>query len=130
MITMTKDATKYDAIHARNFSDMHKDAYGFRPRGAIVEAWLAMSPWELDAEEARLQREIEISIEEDARAEAAAALRFEAHIGKLMADFSIDRADAIRWDIEACDLTEDIKFYGMSTYAYEHGLAYNYNFGC
>jgi len=125
MITITSTTT-IDDIHARNFSDLHKDAYGFRPRGAIVDAWLAMTSEELDAEEARMQTAVEDSMAEEAAREAANAVAFEAHIAKLMADFNIDRATAIRWDIEAVGLTDDVQIYGMSAYVYEHGLPYQY----
>ena len=125
MITITSTTT-IDDIHARNFSDLHKDAYGFRPRGAIVDAWLAMTPAELDAEEIRMQAAVEDAMaEEDAR-EAANAVVFEAYIAKLIADFNIDRATAIRWDIEALGITDDVKAYGMDYYRFEHGLPYQY----
>ena len=127
MITITATTTTSDDLHARNFSDLHKDAYGFRPRGAIWEAWLAMTPAELDSEEARMQRDVETAIEEELANEAANAVSFEAHIGKLMADFSIDRATAIRWDLQALDLTDDIKFYGLDLYRHEYGLGYDYD---
>lgn len=110
----------------RCLSDMHKDAFGFRPGPEQYRRWATMTDEQLDAEEAYLQEAIGIAIREEAEAEAGAAVAFEAHIAKLMADHKIDRATAIRWDIESCDLTDDVKIYGMDSYCYEHGLAYGY----
>jgi hypothetical protein len=107
-------------------SDLHKEAYGFRPGPAQYARWKAASKEELLAEEAYLLEAGQIAIREEAENEAGAAVRFEAHIGKLMADHRIDRATAIRWDIAACGLEEDVKVYGMDVYRYEHGLAYGY----
>ena len=114
------------AANVRDLSDMHKDAYGFRPSPEQWERWNTMNNAQLDAEEADLQEAIQIAIREEAEAEAGAVVAFEAHITKLIADFGIDRATAIRWDLEAVGLTEDVKAYGMSAYAFEYGLPYGY----
>jgi hypothetical protein len=73
-----------------------------------------------------MQADIESSIEAETANEAANAVAFEAHIGKLMADFGIDRETAIRWDIQALGITEDVQVFGMCVYGYEHGLPYGY----
>lgn len=109
------------------FSDAHKDAYGFRPSQYTYQAWYAMSEAELVAERDSLYAAVEASIEEDRRAHQCAATRFEAMLAKSMADHGIDRATAIRWDMDAEGISErDVAAYGMDWYAYHHGLKYGY----
>jgi hypothetical protein len=121
---MTTTATL--TANDRCLSDFHKDAYGFRPSPAQYARWATMTDAELDAEEASLQAAIEASIREEIEAENAAAVAYEAHLAKLQANYGIDRATAIRWDIESLGIGDDIKVYGMETYCYEHGLATDY----
>lgn len=110
------------SAHDRCFSDLHKDAYGFRPGPHQFELWNSMNDEQLDAEEAYLYQAIQQSVREEEEAERRAAQQFEAYIAKLMADHSIDRATAIRWDMEA----EDVQGYGLDGYRYAHGLPYRY----
>jgi hypothetical protein len=114
------------APNVRDLSDMHKDAYGFRPSPEQWARWNTMNNAQLDAEEADLAKAIGAAIAEEEENEAFATVAFEAHIAKLIADFNIDRATAIRWDIEAVGLTDDVQVCGMSAYAFEHGLPYRY----
>lgn len=114
------------APNVRDLSDMHKDAYGFRPSPDQWARWNTMNNAQLNAEEASLAEAIGAAIAEEAENEAAATVSFETHIGKLMSDFRIDRATAIRWDLEALDITDDVKVYGMDLYAHEYGLPYRY----
>lgn len=51
---------------------------------------------------------------------------FEAEIEKTMSDHGIDRDTAIRWDIDARGLKEDVERYGLEYYANERDLPGGY----
>jgi hypothetical protein len=51
---------------------------------------------------------------------------FEGEIEKSMADHKIDRDTAIRWDIDARGLAEEVEHYGLEYYATERGLPGGY----
>lgn len=106
--------------------DMYRDVFGSRPTTGTMNAWSAMNDEEFGLELDHLSRMATEEIEREKAQENAAAVRFEARINTMMADHSIDRETAIRWDIQANDMEQDIKFYGMDYYAYENGLPGNY----
>jgi len=104
------------------FSDLHKDAYGFRPRGE--------NPfWDATPEQKQVIwdetcRALEQSIaEEDAR-KAVATHSFEKSIASLIAKGAGNRATAIRWFIESTNITKSDLAYGGSYLCYEFGLPY------
>jgi hypothetical protein len=92
---MTQFTFDYDL-----FSDLHKDAYGMRPR------WHRFYDEETTDEE-RQQfwdwaiRDLDIRIEEDARREAQCVAEFEEAIAKTMEICNCDRSSAIKYQIEA-----------------------------
>jgi hypothetical protein len=98
--------------------DMHKDAYGFRPRG------IDTSSWTLDQFEAEFKVLGEvIEAEEKVRiaAEQNAVFSFEKRISDLMFSGAKDRATAMRWIHEAEDTNGDDDYL-----AYTLGLPYQY----
>jgi hypothetical protein len=92
-------------------SDLHKDAYGFRPSSTWWAQWRAMTDADRQEEWDRMCREVEDSEARRFQAEAAAQQRWERHIDQLMVTNGIDRATAIRWDMEAEDAGGDVGFY-------------------
>lgn len=58
--------------------------------------------------------------------QAQTAADFEAEIEKAMTDHGIDRDTAIRWDVDARGLTDDVEHYGLEYYANERGLPGGY----
>ncbi len=108
------EVTREDIISM--LSDMSKDAYGFRMR----TDYSAYTMEQLEEEVAFLQVQVDASIEADKQNEAAAVLRFEAYISEMMKDHGVDRATAIRWDMEA-ENADDSDFY-----CYLKGLPYSY----
>ncbi len=86
-----REATIEDFAAA--YSDMYKDAHGFRPRGLVtpttLEGWRA----EFDY----LAGVIEDNDAHEKRAEAAALERFESRIADLMATTGQDRTTLLRW---------------------------------
>lgn len=92
-------------------SDMHKDAYGFRPSGDMYGRLREMSDAELDAMVNNLQRDINESIDREKIAEDRAYAKWDARMTANMAQFNIDRETAIRWDRQAEDDFGDLGYY-------------------
>lgn len=103
------------------YSDLHKDAYGFRPSAASYASWNAMSD---DEKQEEWERLVDLRDHNDA-IERAEYLRcqkeWELRIQKMQEDFTISEATAIRWDMEALGVNGDIGFYCfMVGIAYDH----------
>ncbi|QIV65842.1 hypothetical protein Cp1R7AA1_021 [Mesorhizobium phage Cp1R7A-A1] len=102
-------------------SDIHKDARGFRPSADYLRAAKALDDAELTKLWDSLCVEVEQSIEDDARAHAEAAKRFESSVAELIASGAGDRATAIRWLAQAHDAEHDPGYL-----EYQLGLPYHY----
>lgn len=103
------------------FSDLHKDAYGFRPRWDYF-TWLeSADDDELQAEWDSLLKAVERSIKEDELREKAAIEQFEQLVSKSIAAGAPDRETALRWIMDASICNGDWEFL-----CYEHGLPYRY----
>jgi hypothetical protein len=107
-------------------SDLHKELYGFRPSQSTWARWSEMTDAALTAEYEEMIVDNDRKIDADRAAEKVVIAQYEARIAKMMADFSIDRATAIRWDIQAVGDEEEVERYGMSHYAWELGLPMGY----
>jgi hypothetical protein len=82
------------------YSDLHKDAYGFRPRGGSfydADTTDEQRQWLWDQAIA----DLEDRLAEDARREAEAVKAFEASLEESIKLGAGDRATAIRWAIQA-----------------------------
>ena len=90
----------------RIVSDLHKDAYGSRPREGFWNKWEAASNderqaiWD-DLCQIFMQRETEERI-----AEELAIAEFEARVAELMDMGADDRTQAIRWIIQGMGIDE------------------------
>ena len=109
---------------ANIFSDLHKEVYGFRPRGH----------WFYDAETTDAERQAEWDylctrldqqIEEDRAREAKAVEFFEAQVQQNVSFGASDRETAIRWILQALNLDENDLRYGGGRICYEMGLPYS-----
>lgn len=89
--------------YQNDFSDFHKEAYGFRPRFSTSHWTLA--DWEHEWEV--LRRALDQRIADEAESEAAAVVEFEARIVKLIDMGAADRETAIRWIADAEGAAED-----------------------
>lgn len=98
--------------------DMHKDAYGVRPRGIDTSYWTLE---DFEAEFAILGQAIDR--EETARkaAEAEAIEKFEQHVTNTICMGASDRATALRWIMEASSANGDWEYM-----CYDLGLPYRY----
>ena len=100
-------------------SDLHKEAYGFRPGQGWWAAWNGMDDQGRQEEWDRLGAYAD---EEELREQAAqqrAEQRWNLHIAQLMSMNGIDRATALRWDMQAMDCDGDAGYY-----CYRWGISY------
>ncbi len=102
------------------YSDCHKDAYGYRPRGIDYSS---MTTAELEADLARFEAVYKENAAAEAKAEESAIEAFNASVKKLMAIGAGDAETAYRWLAEAgvADYGWDMDFYfwklGISKYS-------------
>lgn len=106
------------------FSDLYKDANGFRPRGhefyrADTTPERKQEIWD------QTLRDLEQTIEWEKQAEAEAIVAFEELVSLTIASGAGDRETAIRWIIEAEE--DEYLDYDNSYFNYLYGLPYGYN---
>jgi hypothetical protein len=87
--------------------DLHKDARGFRPSSSFMTAFEAQTPAKQQADWDSLLDELSEREAQERYMQLTAQREYETRIEGMVADYSITRATAIRWDIEAFDV--DIK---------------------
>ena len=102
-------------------SDLHKDAYGYRPRGRFFADWAEAT----DAEKQEMWDIMTATLEANAKAERAQELKdvaqMEADIGAYMAFGARDRKDALRW------MTQNETFYSgqcVEGWVWEKGVLF------
>lgn len=98
-------------------SDLYKDVFGYRPRENWWIEWRDMTNDEKQEEWDYLIKRLEEVMEEENKARDAAILKWHRRIAVMAAEFNISFADAVRWDMDAMDMTNDHDFY-----EYENGL--------
>ncbi len=99
------------------YSDMYKDAYGFRPRGINTDSWTEAQFNDALDELGRVIEASETARKED---EAAAILKFEDSVTNLM-HTGTNRARVIAWLLQEADAEDDPEYF-----CYKKGLPYNY----
>lgn len=92
-------------------SDLHKDAYGFRPSATWWAQWKVMSNDDKQVEWEHLCKVLDEETALHAEQETAAEANWQRHIDTMMNTHNIDRATAIRWDMEAMECLGDTGFY-------------------
>jgi hypothetical protein len=103
------------------YSDIFKDANGFRPRGGLWEGWMAMTADEKQEEWDSLCRQIEVNIAEERAMEDAAIVDFEAKLQEMIEYGAADRETAIRWAKDSYDFDGDEGYL-----EFQLGLPYGY----
>lgn len=107
-------------------SDLHKDAYGFRPS---QNWWMHWEEATDDAKQAiwdDLISALEDSINEQKIQQKKAIESFEALVKKNIEYGAKDRADAIAWICDSYDCENAHSVYGWNYLEYEMGLPYGY----
>jgi hypothetical protein len=108
-------------------SDVHKDAYGFRPRGVN---YAEMSDDELEAEFNYLCDAAEAAVREEEAAEARALEEFEAEVSLMLSHGAGSRPNALAWMLDARDLNDyaNLENGYIDDYVnYSLGIAYRYD---
>ena len=94
------------------FSDLHKDAYGFRPRG---HEYFEAAPERKQEIWVQTIEALEAAQEEEARREQEAVAEFEAQITRVIKAGAGDRITALRWMIqpagETFRLEQDVEYW-------------------
>jgi hypothetical protein len=106
------------------YSDLCKDAYGFRPSEAAWTAWAAMTPAEKQERWDYVVGVLKGTMAEEERREAGLIAIFEATVTATIANGAKDRETAIRWIIDAENVDGvdgDIDYF-----CYRMGLPYGY----
>ena len=100
-------------------SDVHKDAYGFRPRGRYNDWSVSDLKVELDS----LYEEASAEYERMQKAENASWIALKAHFANLVNMGAKDFRQALDWDMQAEDCAHDgYRDYGF--YCYHKNIAY------
>lgn len=103
------------------YSDLHKDARGFRPGESGYNYWTSLSPAEKQIQWDGLIRELDQRYAEEQAAEKSAIERFEAQIAAWIQAGARTRETAIRWIHDAEDTNGDGDYL-----CYRLGLPYGY----
>lgn len=103
-------------------SDLHKDAYGFRPSPGWWELWndatdgMKQTIWDA------LLCSLDQAMDEEKAAYDAAKSEYEVRLAEYISIGAKDRATAIRWLVQSLELTEADKWYGAEYICYTLGL--------
>ena len=79
------------------FSDLHKDVYGFRPRGIIMENWDSMEPAQKQARWDQLCEELEANNKFEKEQEVKAVARFQARVQDVIELGAGNYTNALLW---------------------------------
>jgi hypothetical protein len=101
-------------------SDLHKDAYGFRPSESFWATFAAFNPEQKQALWDSMLSELDRSIREDEELEQAAIVKFEDRIDNLMHE-GTNRMRVVAWLIDADDSLNDPEYF-----EFLNGLPYGY----
>jgi len=102
-------------------SDLHKDAYGFRPSELFWEEWIGATDAERQAIWDSLERALEVSMEIERENEQRAIDRFEALVRVNIDAGAEDRETALRWIMDASRANGDWEYL-----CWEYSLPYRY----
>lgn len=95
--------TKYDEI----ISDLHKEAYGYRPGPSYFDFWDQLNEAQRDTEVDYLQDVMQENMEREQALARESVRIFEEEVDKTIAYGAGDRKTALRW------MTQNEKFYNQ-----------------
>ena len=102
-------------------SDLHKDAYGFRPRETFWNIWDQKSDAEKQAEWDSLLRALELEMEREEAAKAAAEDAWHRMVTEAMKATGGSEEDVIRWLWDA-ECIDDPNSQDIEMFAWELGV--------
>ena len=103
------------------FSDLHKDVYGFRPRGKAMDDWNSRTPRQKNELYNALCDELEVITQDDEKRAARNVLEFTGEILNTIELGAKDRETALRW------MTQEDKFYSeqcVSHWVWSRGILF------
>ncbi len=106
-------------------SDLHKDAFGFRPREFFWEEWNAASDAQRQEIWDDLLLALERAVEFERKQQEAAIADFRTQVADMMALGARDEHQAKKWIIQSLGADEYDLLYGGSWVCYELGLPYS-----
>ena len=112
--------TKY-TYDENTVSDLHKDAFGFRPSQCWWEQWKSNTPAEKQVEWDYLIKAMEASFDEEKERESRAVVEFEIQVGRCRENGAKSREMALRWIMEASGADGDWEYF-----CFLNGLPYHY----
>lgn len=101
-------------------SDLHKDAFGFRPSSSYFAHWRSLTDDDKQIEWENLCAAAEQGEQDQRDAEARNYARWQTRIEELIQMGARDKAAAIRWDMQA----QRAEPGEVSFYCYAHGLSW------
>lgn len=105
-------------------SDLHKDAYGFRPSSYFWDNWKNSTDDQKQVIWDDLLRELDAEMERERNAQLQAVAAFETMVQRNLEHGAQSREDAIRWVVQGLGLDEMDLRYGGSRVCYELGLPF------
>jgi beta-lactamase class D len=118
----TKEATVTYTFDEDIVSDLHKDAWGFRPSSYWWYRWNEGSDASKQSMWNSLIVDLEVAMANQKAAYDAAKSEYEARLAEYISIGAKDRATAIRWLVQSLELTETDKWYGAEYICYTLGL--------
>lgn len=103
------------------FSDLHKDVYGFRPREMMMENWRAMNAKQKETLWNCLCEELEDNMKHEKIAEEKAVAEFKERIEQAQVWGARDYFDALRW-ITGCETFYHIQ--DVEHFVWEQGILF------
>ena len=103
------------------FSDLHKDVYGYRPRGAAIEEWNSRTPRQKNELFNALCDELEEVTRDEKRQADRNLFEFTGQIMDMIELGAKDRETALRW------MTQDHEFHSeqdVSHWVWAHGILF------
>ena len=103
------------------FSDLHKDVYGYRPRGAAIEEWNSRTPRQKNELFNALCEELEEVTRDEKRQADRNLFEFTGLIMDMIELGAKDRETALRW------MTQDHEFHSeqdVSHWVWAHGILF------
>ena len=105
-------------------SDLHKDAYGYRPDTYFWEEWTQCGDDTRQAMWDNLLVELEQTRDREAQEQIAAINAFELEIANALDVGASSREDAVRWIVQGLELSDIDMMYGGSYICFLKGLPY------
>lgn len=105
-------------------SDLHKDAYGFRPSSYFWDSWKQSNADQKQRIWDGLLADLDAEIERDRNAKLQAVAEYERMVATNMQHGAQNREDAVRWIVQGLGLDEMDLRYGGSRVCYELGLPF------